>query len=215
MIPQRTNEQPDLPEPLGSHCAPGFRPDQVERARQIGLSHLIPTETLIWTYVRPRVGGELWPALRQASLVAACLFGALTIWGTQELTVETEAGIGALALVGLIAVCYLWAAIRRVPRDLIPGFVAILTRQRLVVVNLDRPDEAWTLCVGQVLQVSSDTLAHNFGGVWVAGWWLDPGGRRVDTKVPLFVGRETAAVVQMLRRRLSVECLEMPSEGAA
>lgn len=176
---------------------------------------MTPSETVLWSYARPRVSGDLWRAARLGVIVAGSLFGSLTIWGTQELTPALDAVIGVLALLAIISTAVLWRTIRSAPRNLVPGFVAILTKQRLLVVNLDAPDETWSLAVGQVLQVSSDTLLHQHGGVWVAGWWLDPRGRRVETKVPLFVGKETAAIVQMLRRRLTAECLEESVENAA
>ncbi|MFZ4573526.1 MAG: hypothetical protein ACOYN0_03965 [Phycisphaerales bacterium] len=203
-----------MPEPLGDHRAFGFRESEVARARFVGLSRLSPTERVTWSFTRPKRNGDLWRAARLGLIISGSLFAALTILGTMELTPWTIGAIGLLGLVASITSLVLWKAIRASPRNLVPGFVAILTNQRLLVVNLDSPEDVWSLYVGQVLQVSSDTLLHAVGGVWVAGCWLDPRGRRVETKVPLFIGRECAATIQMLRRRLTAECLDESAEAA-
>jgi hypothetical protein len=204
----------DLPEPLGHHRAPGFSEADAARARHTGLSRLTPSEPVVWSYARPRTNGDLWRAARLGMIIAGSLFGSLSIWGTQDLNVYTIGLMCSLGVVAAATTMILWQTIRTAPRNLVPGFVALLTKQRLLVVNLDAPDDVWSLYVGQVLQVSSDTLLHHYGGVWVAGWWIDPRGKRVETKVPLFIGRESAATIQMLRRRLTAECLDGQNEAA-
>lgn len=202
MLPLNDNEQHEGPEPLGDHDADGFNPRRCAVARELLRPHLQPGEHTLWTYARPKSGGDEKRAITFGFAIAGCLFFTLTLLGTQDFSNTNLALIGAVGLLGALCTRLLWDTIARGPGNIVPGFAAALTESRLIVVNLDRPRQSWSMQAGDATQITGDGMLHQHGGVWVAGLWMCPDGTVQDTKVPVFTGKDTAATVQMFRRRL-------------
>ncbi|MFN9992044.1 MAG: hypothetical protein ACK54H_01770 [Phycisphaerales bacterium] len=205
MRPESPTSLADAPEPRGDVDAEGFSAKQCAKVREILRPHLHAGEQTLWTFARPKSGGDEKRAITLGFAIAGCLFFTLTLAGTQDFSNTNLALLGAVGLLAALCTRLLWDTIARGPENIVPGFAAALTDTRLVIVNLDSPRRSWSMEAGDATQITGDGMLHQHGGVWVAGLWMCPDGTVQDTKVPVFTGKDTAATVQLFRKRLLKE----------
>lgn len=195
------------PEPLGDHGPTGSSRDQISEGLKRITPALRPDESVRWSYCRPVQSGDLFSAVRSSLMVGVPLFiaaSAFAIGGSTAVSVLAGVSI-VVAAVGATAV---WRRLSRPAKPAVPGFVAALTNQRLIVISLERPSQVWSMNVGCVLHVEGDASLHGVGGVWISGQWIGPNGKFLQTRIPLHIGPDSAASIAMLRRRLTADCVE-------
>jgi hypothetical protein len=205
MRPETPTSLADAPEAQGDVDAEGFSVRRCAKVREMLRPHLNVGERTLWTFARPKSGGDEKRAITFGFAIAGCLFFTLTLAGTQDFSTTNLALLGAVGLLAALCTRLLWDTIARGPENIVPGFAAALTDSRLVIVNLDSPRRSWSLQAGDATQITGDGMLHQHGGVWVAGLWMGPDGTVKDTKIPVFTGKDTASTVQLFRKRLLKE----------
>jgi len=200
--------EPDVgPEPLGNHAPIGARLDEVSKGFAQLAAAIRPSENVRWSFCRPQPTLELGRAVRISLLVGVPLFLAACAFAIGSSTFA-YALAGVALLVAGVGGMLVWRRLSGPANPAVPGFVAALTNERLVVVLLEKPDQVWTMNVGSILHIAGDARLHEVGGILVSGRWINPKGMIVQMKLPLLIGPDSAATAAMLRRRLTADCIE-------